>query len=119
MFIRLLGALLFYNLASISHAGTPCDQLAALEADPLSVSIPVKFADLNYDTLRKWASIFTKSVMLVHYGYYRLNRYDMKIYKNSDKSIKLTKHSSELTKIFYQNFKIKASDIRIEGNKLR
>lgn len=79
----------------------------------------VKFADPNYDTLRKWASIFTKSVMLVHYGYYRLNRYDMKIYKNSDKSIKLTKHSSELTKIFYQNFKIKASDIRIEGNKLR
>ena len=47
MFLRLLGALLFYNVASISHAVTPCDQLAALEADPLSASIPVKFADLN------------------------------------------------------------------------
>ena len=47
MFLRLLGALLFYNIASISHAVTPCDQLAALEADPFSASIPVKFADLN------------------------------------------------------------------------
>ena len=79
----------------------------------------IKFADSNYDTLRKWASIFTKSVMLVHYGYYQLNRYDLKIYKKADNSLKLTKHSGELTKIFYQNFKIKASDIRIEGNKLR
>ena len=79
----------------------------------------IKFADSNYDTLRKWASIFTKSVMLVHYGYYQLNRYDLKIYKKADNSLKLTKHRGELTKIFYQNFKIKASDIRIEGNKLR
>lgn len=79
----------------------------------------VKFADPNYDTLRKWASIFTKSVMLVHYGYYQLNRYDLKIYKKADNSLKLTKHSTELTKIFYENFKLRPSDIRIEGNKLR
>ena len=79
----------------------------------------LKFADPNYDTLRKWASIFTKSVMLVHYGYYQLNRYDMKIYKKGNNSIKLTKHSTELTKIFYENFKVKPSDIRIEGNKRR
>lgn len=79
----------------------------------------IKFADSNYDTLRKWASIFTKSVMLVHYGYYQLNRYDLKIYKKADNSLKLTKHSAELTKIFYENFKLRPSDIRIEGNKLR
>ena len=47
MFLRLSGALLFYHLASISHAVTPCDQLAALEADPLSASISVPFTDLN------------------------------------------------------------------------
>ena len=47
MFLRLLVALLFSNLASISHAGTPCDQLAALEADPLSVTTSVTFIDLN------------------------------------------------------------------------
>ena len=57
--------------------------------------------------------------MLVHYGYYQLNRYDLKIYKKGNNSIKLTKHSTELTKIFYENFKVKPSDIRIEGNKLR
>ena len=79
----------------------------------------IKFADSNYDTLRKWASIFTKSVMLVHYGYYQLNRYDLKIYKKADNSLKLTKHSAELTKIFYENFKLRPSNIRIEGNKLR
>ena len=79
----------------------------------------IKFADSNYDTLRKWASIFTKSVMLVHYGHYQLNRYDLKIYKKADNSLKLTKHSAELTKIFYENFKLRPSNIRIEGNKLR
>ena len=34
-------------MVSICHAANPCDQLAALEADPLSASMPVKFADLN------------------------------------------------------------------------
>ena len=38
---------MFYTFASISHAITPCDQLAALEADPLSAALSVKFADLN------------------------------------------------------------------------
>ena len=47
MFLRLLVALLFCNLASISHAVTPCDQLAALEADPLSTTTSVTFTDLN------------------------------------------------------------------------
>ena len=47
MFLRLLGALLFYNFASISHAATPCDQLAAREADLLSAALSVKFSDLN------------------------------------------------------------------------
>lgn len=79
----------------------------------------IKFADPEYDTLRKWASIFTKSVMLVHYGFYQLNRYDLKIYKKGDNSIKLSKHSSQLTQIFYDSFQIKPADIRIEGNKLR
>jgi len=49
MFVRLLGALFFYNFASIGYAVTTCDQLAALEADPLSASEPVKFADLKAD----------------------------------------------------------------------
>ena len=79
----------------------------------------VKFSDPNYETLKKWASIFTKSVMLVHYGHYKLNRYDLKIYKNKDNSIKLTKHNSALNKIYYQSFKLTSADIRKEGNKLR
>ena len=49
MFVRLLGALFFHNFASIGYAVTTCDQLAALEADPLSASEPVKFADLKAD----------------------------------------------------------------------
>ena len=47
MLLRIISSLLLINLASISYAGSECDQLAALEADPLSVSEPVKFADLN------------------------------------------------------------------------
>ena len=47
MLFRLLSPLLLISLASISHAGSECDKLAALEADPLSVSISVTFADLN------------------------------------------------------------------------
>ena len=47
MLLRVLNSLLFINLASIIHAGSECDRLAALEADPFSVSLPVKFADLN------------------------------------------------------------------------
>ena len=35
------------NCASISQAVTTCDQLAAVEADPLSTSVSVEFADLN------------------------------------------------------------------------
>ena len=42
-----ISSLLLINLASISYAGSECDQLAALEADPLSVSAPVNFADLK------------------------------------------------------------------------
>ena len=47
MFIRILGLLLLCNYASITHAVTPCDHLAALEADPLSTSKSVDFSDLN------------------------------------------------------------------------
>ena len=47
MFLRLLGALLFCSWASISHAVSSCDHLGALEADPLSVAVAVKFVDLN------------------------------------------------------------------------
>ena len=47
MLLRVVSALLLINLASMSYAGSECDQLAALEADPLSVSAPVKFADLK------------------------------------------------------------------------
>ena len=38
---------MFCNLASIGNAVAPCDQLAALEADPLSASKSVTFTDLN------------------------------------------------------------------------
>ena len=47
MFLRLLGALLLCSWASISHAVSSCDHLGALEADPLSVAVAVKFVDLN------------------------------------------------------------------------
>ena len=47
MHLRVISSLLLINLASISYARSECDQLAALEADPLSVSAPVKFADLK------------------------------------------------------------------------
>ena len=47
MFIRILGLLLLCNYASITHAVTPCDHLAALKADPLSTSKSVDFSDLN------------------------------------------------------------------------
>ena len=47
MFVRLLGALLLCNYASISHAENPCDKLAALEADPLATAMYVKFSELN------------------------------------------------------------------------
>ena len=43
----------------------------------------------------------------------------MKIYKNGDNSLKLTKHQSTLNKIFYQCFKVSSYEIRSEGNKLR
>ncbi len=47
MFLRSLVAILLSNYASISLAATQCDQLAALEADPLAISISVEFADLD------------------------------------------------------------------------
>ena len=47
MLLRVLSSLFFINLASLSYAESECDKLAALEADPLSVSLPVNFADLN------------------------------------------------------------------------
>ena len=47
MLLRVISSLLFMTLASISYAGSECDQLAALEADPLSVSMAIKFEDLN------------------------------------------------------------------------
>ena len=47
MLLWVISSLLLINLASISYAESECDQLAALEADPLSVSTPVNFADLK------------------------------------------------------------------------
>ena len=47
MLSRVIIPLLFINVASISYAVSDCDRLAALEADPLSISVPVKFVDLN------------------------------------------------------------------------
>ena len=47
MVLRLISSLMLINLASISYAGSECDHLAALEADPLSVSGPIRFEDLN------------------------------------------------------------------------
>ena len=47
MVLRLISSLLLINLASTSYAGSECDHLAALEADPLSVSGPIRFEDLN------------------------------------------------------------------------
>ena len=47
MLLWVISSLLLINLASISYAESECDQLAALEADPLSVSAPVNFADLK------------------------------------------------------------------------
>ena len=47
MLLRVISSLLFMTLASISYAGSECDHLAALEADPLSVSMAIKFEDLN------------------------------------------------------------------------
>ncbi len=47
MLLGVISSLLFITLASISYAASECDQLAALEADPLSVSMAIKFEDLN------------------------------------------------------------------------
>ena len=47
MLLRSLCALFFINCASTSQAVSSCDQLAALEADPLSTAVAVKFVDLN------------------------------------------------------------------------
>ena len=47
MLFRQMCALIFINCASISNALSSCDQLAALEADPLSTAVAVKFVDLN------------------------------------------------------------------------
>ena len=75
MFLRLLGALLFYNLASISHAVTPCDQMAALEADPLSTSISVKFADLiAKEVIAKCTEAISTSGNRVEEGRFTLQR---------------------------------------------
>ena len=43
------------NYASITHAVTPCDHLAALEADPLH-SKSVDFSDLNKTGNRMYRS---------------------------------------------------------------
>ena len=54
MLSRVITPLLFINVASISYAVSDCDRLAALEADPLSISVPVKFVDLNAEKEKRF-----------------------------------------------------------------
>ena len=44
MLLWVISSLLLINFASTSYAGSECDQLAAPEADPLSVSTPVNLS---------------------------------------------------------------------------
>jgi len=69
------------------------------------------------DTLRKWIGIFTKSVMLVYYGYYKWDKIKGDFYNKEGE--KLPQGDRPNSEAFYRYLEISVEEIRDWGNKYR